>query len=212
MSQTSLRDLKDCHRKIRAEITELKQLVALRRERVASKVRCRLAALRLETALVRHADACLKAGFRPNQPRWPKGTEQGGRWSGGAGTGDASTEPSASPRSRGHHFVPGNLYRNEPLKTETRNVFENAVTGPLRGQQHGNSAEHRVYNKAVQEAFDRFKSQNGIVRSEDITPAQANKFVDEIHNSRDPRIRNFNLKIYTREFQFYLRRIPRRIE
>ena len=214
MHQPSLRELKDGLQQVRAEITELKQSVALRRrERTAREMKYRLAALRFERALVRHADACLKAGFRPDQPRWPKGSGEGsGRWSGGAGTGSPSTETSASPRSRGHHFVPGEIYRSESLSDETRNVFRNAVTGPLRGQTHGNSADHKTYTKAVQEAFDQFKSRNGIVRSEDMTPEQAKKFLGEIHNSKDPRIRNFNLKIYMREFQFYLRRIPRRIE
>jgi hypothetical protein len=45
-----------------------------------------------------------KAGFRPDQPRWPKGSgEQGGRWSGGAGTGSPIPEeappPDTTPRS-----------------------------------------------------------------------------------------------------------------
>lgn len=214
MPQTSLRELKDGLQQVRTEITELKQSVALRhRERAAREMKYRLAALRFERALIRHADACLKAGFRPDQPRWPKGSgEDSGRWSGGAGTEAPSTEPSASPQSRGRHFVPGKLYRNEGLTPETRRVFERAVTGPLRGQQHGNSDEHGTYNKAVKEAFDQFKSRNGIAHSKDMTPEQAKKFLSEIHNSKDPRIRSFNLKIYMREFQFYLRRIPRRIE
>lgn len=110
----------------------------------------------------------------------------GGRWSGGAGAESPQTGPSRNPRSRGHHFVPGELYRSEPLKPETRKVFEDAVTGPLRGQQHGNSEEHQNYSRAVREAFDQFKSRNGIVRSEDMTPDQAKKFVDEVRDSNAP--------------------------
>jgi hypothetical protein len=64
----------------------------------------------------------------------------------------------------------------------------------------------------VKKAFDRFKAKNGIARSEDVTPEQAKKFLEEVKRSSDPRIRNFNMRIYMREFQFYLRRIPRRIE
>src|SRR5262245_30425574 len=148
----------------------------------------------------------------PDQPRWPKGTAQGGRWSGDAGAEAPQTGSSRNPRSRGHHFVPGELFRREPLKPETRKVFEDAVTGPLRGQQHGNSEEHRTYSRAIREAIVQFKSQNGIVRSEDMTPEQAKKFVEEVRDSKDPRIHNFNMKIYMQEIRFYLRRIPRRIE
>jgi hypothetical protein len=213
MLQTLLDDLKHGLRQIHVEINDLKEIVAVRRrDRACREFKYHLAAQRFETALIRYAYVCRKAGFRRDQPRWPKGTEEGGRWSGGAGTEAQSTGPSANPRSRGHHFVPGELYRNEQLRPETRKVFEDAVTGPLCGQQHGNSLEHRKYTEGVQEAFDQFKSRNGIARSEDMTPEQAKTFVDEIRNSKDPRIRSFNMRIYMREFQFYLRRIPRRIE
>ena len=200
-------------REIRSELDAIKQIVAIRRrEKEYWEIKYQLAALRFERALIKHAYACLKGGFRPDQPRWPKGTLQGGRWSGGAGTESPQTGPSRNPRSRGHHFVPGELYRREPLKPETRKVFEDAVTGPLRGQQHGNSEEHVDYTQAVRETFNKFKSRNGILRSEDMTPDQAKKFVEEIRDSKDPRIHNFNMKIYMREIRFYLRRIPRRIE
>ena len=119
-------------REIRNELDAIKQLAAIRRrERAYWEIKCQLAALRFETALIKHAYACLKGGFRPDQPRWPKGTSQGGRWSGGAGSEAPLTAASRNPRSRGHHFVPGELYRNEPLKPETRKVFEDAVTGPF---------------------------------------------------------------------------------
>jgi hypothetical protein len=200
-------------REIRSELDAIKQIVAIRRrEKAYWDIKYRLAALQFEKALIKHAYACLKGGFRPDQPRWPKRTPQGGRWSGGAGAEPPQTGPSRNPRSRGHHFIPGELYRREPLKPETRKVFEDAVTGPLRGQQHGNSEEHQNYSRAVREAFDRFKSRNGIVRPEDMTPERAKKFVDEVRDSKDPRIHNFNMKIYMREIRFYLRRIPRRIE
>jgi hypothetical protein len=200
-------------REIRGELDAIKQIVAIRRrEKTYWEIKYQLAELRFETALIKHAYACLKGGFRPDQPRWPKGTQEGGRWSGGAGTDSPRTGQSRSPRSRGHHFVPGELCRNEPLKPETRKIFEDAVTGPLRGQQHGNSEEHVGYTQAVQEAFNKFNSRNGIARSEDMTPDQAKKFVDEVRDSKDPRIHNFNMKIYMREIRFYLRRIPRRIE
>ena len=136
-------------REIRNELDAIKQLAAIRRrERAYWEIKYQLAALRLETALIKHAYACLKGGFRPDQPLWPKGTSEGGRWSGGAGTESPQTGPSRNPRSRGHHFIPRELYRNETLRPETHQVFENAVTGPLRGQQHGNSSEHATYAEA----------------------------------------------------------------
>lgn len=217
MAQTSIAFQIDVLRRglheIRRELDEIKLLTAMRRrERARREVKYQLAALRFEIASIKHTYVSEKAGFKPDQPRWPKGTEDGGRWSGGTGAELPSTGRSTNPRSRRHHFVPGELYRNEQLRPETRKVFEDSVTGPLRGQQHGNSYEHTKYNDGVQEGFDRFKSQNGIARSGDMTPEQAKRFVDEIRNSKDPRIRSFNMKIYMREFQFYLRRIPRRIE
>jgi hypothetical protein len=141
MPQTSLRELKDGLQQIRAEITALKRVVALsRHERTSLEMRRRLAALRLETAFVRHADVYLKAGFRPDQPRWPKGSEQGGRWSGGAGTagdqdGAQTTELSAMRRKPPMpglplhlpHFSPGAGSNSLPREPVT--IINNAQTG-----------------------------------------------------------------------------------
>jgi hypothetical protein len=184
-------------------------LLARRRDRICQEVKYELAAARFETSLIAHALVCQKAGFREDQPRWPEGTpgepKPGGRWSGGAGTAAPSNEPSANPRSRGHHFVPGEIYRNEPLKPETRKVFESATTDPLNGDTHRYDKAHREYSKAVKEAFDRFKAENGI-RSEDMTPEQAKKFLDTVRSSSDPRIRNYNMRILRRQLRFYIRR------
>jgi hypothetical protein len=191
---------------IRSEITELSELLAIRRyDRECRELKYHLAALRFETALIRYAYVSGKAGFKPDQPRWPKGAEDGGRWSGGAGTEEASTGP-ATPRPRGHHIVPGEIYRNESLQPETRRVFEEATIGPLQAQTHNNGEGHREYTKAVKENFDRFKAENGIVRSEDMPPQQAKRFLDEMRGSLDPRIRNFNMRIIMRELRFYIRR------
>ena len=196
------------------QLDEVNEILAARRlERTRLELKYEFAALRFETAILRHAIACRKAGFRRDQPRWPKASgREEGRWSGGAGTEVPSNEPSANPKSGGHHFVPGQLYRNEPLKPETRKVFEDGTTGPLHGKAHEYNEAHQDYNKGVIEAFDRFKAENGIAHSEDVTPEQAKKFLGEMRTSSDPRIRSFNMRIYMQEFQFYLRRIPRRIE
>jgi hypothetical protein len=186
---------------------EYEEVLQMRRE---------FAALRFDWERTKRDYYARKAGFRRDQPRWPRGTpgepKPGGRWSGGAGTEAPMTEPSANPKSRGHHWVPRQVFGDEPLTRETRKAFDEATTGPLRGQQHGNSREHIEYNKAAKDAFDSFKARNGIARSEDMTPEQAKKLVGEIKASTDPRIRNLNMKIFRQEFQFYLRRIPRRIE
>lgn len=192
---------------MRREISELTEILAARRsERTVREIKYQLAAVRFETAAIRYAYLCRKAGFKEDQPRWPKGSgDDSGRWSGGAGTTAPSNEPSANPKSGGHHFVPGELYRNEPLKPETRKVFEGAKTGPIPGQPHGYDEEHVAYNKAVREAFEKFKVDNGIARSEDMTPDQARNFVDEIRASSDSRIRGFNMKIFWRQFRFFMR-------
>jgi hypothetical protein len=99
------------------------------------------------------------------------------------------------------------------LKPETRKVFEEGATGPLRAQVHRGGDGHELYTRAVKEALDRFKIENHIASdSADMTPEQARKFLDEVKQSSDPRIRNFNFRIYMREVNYYLRRIPRRID
>ena len=197
---------------VRDEINGLNEILAMRnRETFVCELKYELAALRFRAALIRHAYVSQKGGFRRDQPRRPKGTAEGGQWSGGAGTEPPNTEPSENPKSRGHHLVPGKLYRNEPLQPETRKVFEQAATGPLGGP-HGFSGEHAEYNDAVIEAFARFKADNGISHSEDVTPEQAEKFVDEVRRSPDPRIRNFNVKIFRQQFRYFMRRGPRGAE
>jgi hypothetical protein len=149
-----------------------------------------------------------KAGFKPDQPRWPKGSgEDGGRWSGGPGTGAFGTPSSTSP-PRGHHFVNKSLYENLPLRPETRKVFEQAATGPFNAGPHRWSAEHSRYNDAVAEQFERFMRQNS-VQPQEMTPEQAGKFVDEVKRSSDPRIRSLNIRIYMREIMYWLRRVQR---
>jgi len=87
-------------REIQDELSELKEILAMRRrDRVCREFKYELAALRFETILVRYAHISQKAGFRRDQPRRPKGTEEGGQWSGGTGTEPPSTEPAANPKA-----------------------------------------------------------------------------------------------------------------
>ena len=114
-----------------------------------------------------------KAGFKLDQPRWPKGSgDDSGRWSGGAGTASPGIGHNSGQATRGgHHFVPRKIFDNEPLRPETRKVFEDGVTGPLRGGRHQNSKEHSTYNEAVYEHYQTFLHNNGI-RPEEMTPEQ----------------------------------------
>jgi hypothetical protein len=115
-----------------------------------------------------------KAGFKPDQPRWPKGSgDDSGRWSGGAGTAPPGIgHNSGQPTRGGHHFVPRKIFENEPLRPETRKVFEDGVTGPLRAGPHRGGKEHDIYTDAVYEQYRRFLRDNAI-RAEDMTPEQA---------------------------------------
>ena len=190
---------------MRRDISDLAGALSSRHhERIYRDIRYRLAALRFEAALVAHAHVCRKAGFKEDQPRWPKGSgEISGRWSGGGGLVAAGLRRSG--RSFGHHLLPREIYEKEPLKPETRRVFEDATIGPLRAQRHNYGEGHPEYNKAAYELFNRFKAENGI-RSEDMEPQQARKLLDEIRGSSDPRIRNLNWRIIMRELRYYIRR------
>lgn len=70
-----------------------------------SELKCLAAEIRLERAIRRHGHAlriASKAGFKPDQPRVPKGDPGGGQWSGGAGSqepkgGDAAPQDGRPP-------------------------------------------------------------------------------------------------------------------
>ena len=70
---------------------------------------------------------------------------------------------------------------------------------------------HRVYNEAVEESLDRFLERNKI-RGDQMTPDQARNFLDETKKSSDPRIRQFNMRLWMREIMFWVRRGPRSID
>jgi hypothetical protein len=107
--------------------------------------------------------------------------------------------------------VPRGVFSKMPLAPETLRVLEGARTGPLATGPHGWSAEHNIYNEAVGEYFEEFLRRRGI-RPEPMTPDDARTLIKEIKDSSDPRIRNFNLKIYLREIMHWMRRAPRRME
>ncbi|MFN6952835.1 MAG: hypothetical protein ACK4NE_09635 [Albidovulum sp.] len=153
--------------------------------------------------------------FNPDQPRVPAGNPDGGQWTSALGENpgvlgvEDPTDDGAGERTEvvanGHHFVPQSVSNALELSPEARRVFSNDKTGPLLGGRHGWSTDHVVYNNAVRERLDQFLVERG-VRSQDMSAAQAREFAASIRASTDPRIRDFNLQIYRREFLYLIRR------
>lgn len=100
-------------------------------------------------------------------------------------------------------------YRDLPLQPETKKVFDQATTGPLQAGPHRYSLDHAAYNDAVKHSLMQFMRDNGII-AETMTPDLAQRFLDSVKRSSDPRIRDFNLKIFRREVNHAIRRLGRR--
>jgi len=106
----------------------------------------------------------------------------------------------------GHHWVIGPI-RNDPnLSPEARSVFQEAKTGPVPGG-HNYGEGHKEYNKGVQELYERWSRENKIDPAT-MTKAQAEQFVREVKQCPDPRVRNFNWRIYERFIREGFRRMP----
>lgn len=153
----------------------------------------------------------LKAGFRYDQSRWPRGSgRNSGRWSRGVGALPSGNGNNSAPTRGGHHFVPKEIFNDPALRLpqDAWRVFEQAVTGPLSAGPHRWSKEHDTHNDAVKEYFNRFIKENGI-QTDKMTPEQAQRFLDAVKRSTDPRIRGLNISIYRREIFFQIRRIGR---
>jgi hypothetical protein len=184
---------------------------------------------RREIAALKHALVLRrKANFNPNQPRVPAGNPDGGQWTSsvnGASSGSSSDNvlqrtleasnnessiefTSSRRRARGHHYNPQAIFNKYPLPEETRKVFDNATTGPLRDRTSNlNDRMHRLYNQAVDEHFRSFIQRNKIDVGR-MTPLQAHQFLNELLDSTDPRIRTFNMRLWMREIRAILRRFP----
>jgi hypothetical protein len=152
----------------------------------------------------------LLAKYDPNQPRVPAGNADGGQWTGGEAVGDEDDDQELLPENaqpaQGHHYEPKAVIKSfKDLSPEARDFFMKDVTGPLKAERHGNSIPHMRYNEAVDEHFKRFFKENNIQPSE-MTRDQAKKLSNEIKNSRDQRIRDFNTRIWMKEIIRLLRR------
>jgi hypothetical protein len=214
----------DAHRFRRPDGSEYKShATRLIEQRQAEEEEARIAAeqeamretllwLRRELAEVKFALAMRRIAHKydPNQPRTPKGNPDGGQWTqdggGDAGKdGDDSLMTEDAALRRGHHYVARQTYRRRNLSLETKKVFEEATTGKLQDRTTNVfDKAHRNYNKAVDELFDRFLAKNGI-SEEQMSPDHARQLLKEVVTSSDPRIRNFNLRVWMREIV----RLPR---
>jgi len=122
---------------------------------------------------------------------------------------DTNWVPGAQYATEGHHWVPKGVYEKEPLKPETKKVFDNAISGPLADNSVNRwNAEHRKYNDAVQETFNAFLQKNNIAPQQ-MTPEQAQQLVEEVLGSPDPRIRGLKTKIMRQMLRYFLLRGPR---
>jgi hypothetical protein len=156
-----------------------------------------------------------KYGFDPGEPRIPKHHAGGGEWTRVAADDDPS-ETSDGPRFRrqpyadGHHWVPKVVYRTRSFPKETTAVFDKSKSGPLANPEINlNTVEHIAYNKAVDLLLDAYLKKNEIAE-EQMTPAQALEFVQEVLDSSDPRIREFVRKIRWGAMRYDLRYGPGR--
>jgi len=157
-------------------------------------------------------------GYDPSQPRVPAGHPDGGQWTNRGVSGGSINDPrilsdaipdnnwipGADYAGAGHHYFPKASWRDLPLPAETRKVFDKAVSGPLAPKvwskrsnkwlRHTYDEAHREYSAAVDELFRNYTRRRHI-RSRRMTPEQAEKFIEAIHNSSDPRIRRYNAMI-----------------
>ncbi|MEW6451166.1 MAG: hypothetical protein AB1490_10980 [Pseudomonadota bacterium] len=115
----------------------------------------------------------------------------------------------AAGKGVGHHWVPRELWAKEKFSQEALDVFKKAVTGPLNDPTSNfYDGMHRQYSTAVGQSLNQFLTRNGI-SADQMTSDQARQFVDEVKRSNDPRIRQFNMRLWMREFQYHIRRMPR---
>jgi hypothetical protein len=155
-----------------------------------------------------------KYGYSPDQPRVSAGNPDGGKW-----TRDGVQIAQAGgglqfglPRRRGHHWVPKALYEDDeevPLQPATRKVFKDNVSGPLFDKRINYwGPEHAAYNDAVKDLFISYLEKNKIT-SDQMTPAQAGEFVQEVLGSGDPRIYKLKMKVMYEAMRYWLIRGPR---
>jgi hypothetical protein len=164
-----------------------------------------------------------KYGYNPAQPRDDHGqsSSEGGSTTGRdqqagrvslAQADKPVTDDSGKPyyRPGGYHEMPEAVYKKwKNLPSETRRVFRQSSTGPLKatirttpeGVRQGNVWDgagglHLSFNNAVEELGNRFIQSNKLSPDgSDMRPAHAMEILKDIRMSEDPRIRDFNVNI-----------------
>ena len=109
--------------------------------------------------------------------------------------------------AEGHHWVIGPI-RNDPnLSPAAAQVFKDAKTGPVPGG-HNFGEGHSAY-KGVNDLWKKYLDQSKLDPSA-MTKQQAEDFVSRVKTCDDPRVRNFNRKIYEKFIRAGFRRLPPR--
>ena len=146
--------------------------------------------------------------YRPDQARDDHGrwTDEGGGRSSqhSRSSRDKTIELSAASKGRGgHHEVPRAVFNKLNLPDETRNVFDEATTGPVPTRGHRWDDAHRKYNDAVGELTKDFMAKNNI-EPEKMTPEQARSLLKAVKESTNPRIRDYNMGIRMLQYMYRL--------
>ena len=117
-------------------------------------------------------------------------------------------DPHGLAPAEGHHWVIGPI-RNDPnLSLVAAQVFKDAKTGPVPGG-HNFGEGHSAYNKGVNDLWKNYLDQNKCTPAT-MTKTQAEGFVSRVKTADDPRVRNFNRKIYEKFIRDGFRRMPPR--
>lgn len=97
--------------------------------------------------------------------------------------------------------------RNDPnLSPVAAQVFKDARTGPIPGG-HNFGEGHSAYNKGVKDLWTTYLDQTKC-NPATMTKQQAEDFASRVKTSDDPRVRNFNRRIYEKFIRAGFRRMP----
>jgi hypothetical protein len=157
----------------------------------------------------------------PKHPGWPAGTSGGkggqfrpkvgsddGSGTSATETGSAETSNAKIPYQKygvGHHWVTQKIFNKRNFSDEVKAFFDDNTSGALADPKvNYNNIEHRQYDEAVNKMLDGFLQKNEIAE-EKMTVDQANQFLQEVLELREPIIRDFVKKIKYQRFKYIMR-------